>query len=113
VATSVDFIQINTVKRISAMSILESNVKGKIALIQEPYTIVFGIAMLHKRDYNSELSMSPDGQAPSVTAPGSPSTTSRPHAAIYAPGRSDVLPVYRFTSRGLATVAIRLGTRTE
>jgi energy-converting hydrogenase Eha subunit E len=35
-------------------------------------------------------------------------TSLRPRAAIYAPGRSDVLPVYRFMTRDIATVAVQL-----
>jgi hypothetical protein len=45
-----DFIQINCGKRISAMALLETNVKNKIALIQEPYTSINGCTLIHKRD---------------------------------------------------------------
>jgi hypothetical protein len=115
--SKLEFIQINCGKRIAAMAIMESNVHGKIALIQEPYTSIRGCAMLHKRDYYSSSTpagsattgmavASTTGSPPALSAPW---TSIRPRAAIYAPGRSDVLPVYRFTSRDVATVAIQLG----
>jgi hypothetical protein len=46
-----DLIQINCGKRISAMTLLETNTKNKIALIQEPYTSINGCTLLHKRDF--------------------------------------------------------------
>jgi hypothetical protein len=74
--------------------------------------------MLHKRDYYSSLTSADTpttGSAVVVTtgsppAQSAPWTSTRPRSAIYAPGRSDVLPVYRFTSRDVATVAIQLGS---
>jgi hypothetical protein len=99
-----DFIQINCGKRISAMALLETNVKNKIALIQEPYTSINGCTLIHKRDFFSS------GTAPQgATDPNILWTSLRPRAAIYAPGRSDVLPVYRFMTRDVATVAVGLG----
>jgi hypothetical protein len=100
----VDFIQINCGKRISAMALLETNVKNKIALIQEPYTSINGCTLLHKRDFFSS------GTTPQVaTDPNTLWTSLRTRAAIYAPGRSDVFPVYRFMTRDIATVTVQLG----
>jgi hypothetical protein len=117
VTLGADFIQINCGKRISAMALLETNVKSKIALIQEPYTSINDCTMLHKRDYYSS-GTAPPGSAASGTA-GAATTGSTPapctrwtslrlRAAIYAPGRTDVLPVYRFTSRDIATEAMQI-----
>jgi hypothetical protein len=55
--------------------------------------------------------MATPGTAPTGTGPASSMswTSVRPRAAIYAPGRTDVLPVYRFTSRAIATVAMQIG----
>jgi hypothetical protein len=50
VTLGVDFIQINCGKRISAMTLLETNTKNKIALIQEPYTSINGCTLLHNVD---------------------------------------------------------------
>jgi hypothetical protein len=108
VTLGVDFIQINCGKRISAIALLETNVKNKIALIQEPYTSINGSTLIHKRDFFSS------GTAPPSTTPAGAMlatswTSLRPRAAIYAPGRSDVLPVHRFMTRDIATVATQLG----
>jgi hypothetical protein len=103
-----DFLQINCGKRISAMALLEKNVKNKIALIQEPYTSINGCTLIHKRDYFSSGS-APQSPTPGGAAPTTSWTSLRPRAAIYAPGRSDVLPVYRFMTRDIATVAVPLG----
>jgi hypothetical protein len=105
-----DFIQINCGKRISAMALLETNVNNKIALIQEPYTSINGCTLIHKRDLFSS-GTAPPGTTPagSMPAPNTLWTSMRPRAAIYAPGRSDVLPVYRFMTRDIATVAVQLG----
>jgi hypothetical protein len=97
---NLDFIQINCGKRISAMTLLETNAKNRIALIQEPYTSINGCTLLHKRDFFCS-SMTPPG-----TLPIAAWTSRRPRAAIYAPGRLDVLPVYRFMTRDIATVAV-------
>jgi hypothetical protein len=99
-----DFIQINCGKRISAMALLETNVKNKIALIQVPYTSINGCTLLHKRDFFSSGTA-----AQGATDPNTLWTSLRPRAAIYAPDRSDVLPVYRFMTRDMATVAVQLG----
>jgi hypothetical protein len=104
----VDFIQINCGKRISAMALLETNVKNKIALIQEPYTSINGCTLIHKRDFFSS-STAPQSPTPGGAAPTTSWTSLRPRAAIYAPGRSDVLPVYRFMTNDIATVAAPLG----
>jgi hypothetical protein len=106
----VDFIQINCGKRISAMALLETNVQNKMALIQEPYTSVNGCTLLHKRDFFSS-SLVPPSTIPMGTVPALSTTWTslRPRAAIYAPGPSDVLPVYIFMTRDIATVAVQLG----
>jgi hypothetical protein len=116
--SKIQFIQINWGKRIAAMSLLEWNVKNKIALIQEPYTNIGGCTMIHKRDFFSS-GVAPPGSAAlgtagtattgSIPAPGTPWTSLRPRATIYAPGQTDVLPVYRFMSRDIATVAMQIG----
>jgi hypothetical protein len=105
-----DFIQINCGKKISAIALLETNVKNKIALIQEPYTSINGCTLLHKRDFFS-LGTAPPGTTPAgnVPAPNTLWTSLRPRAATYAPGRLDVLPVYRFMTRDIAAVAEQLG----
>jgi hypothetical protein len=103
-----DFLQINCGKRISAMALLETNVKNRIALIQEPYTSINGCTLIHKRDFFSSGS-APPSPTPGGAAPTTSWTSLRPCAAIYAPGRSDVLPVYRFMTRNIATVAVPLG----
>jgi hypothetical protein len=103
-----DFLQINCGKRISAMALLETNVKNKIALIQEPYTSINGCRLIHKRDFFSSGS-APPSPTPGGAAPTTSWTSLRPRAAIYAPGRLDVLPVYRFMTRDIATVAVPLG----
>jgi hypothetical protein len=58
------------------MALMESNVLGKIALIQEPYTSIRGCAMLHKRDYysSSTLAGSPTTGLAVVSTTGSPGT---------------------------------------
>jgi hypothetical protein len=78
----VDFIQINCGKRISAMALLETNVKNKIALIQGPYTSINGGTLLHKRDFFS-LGTAPPGTTPTgnVPAPNTLWTSLRPRAA--------------------------------
>jgi hypothetical protein len=110
VTFGVDFIQINCGKRISAMTLLGANTKNKIALIQEPYTSISGCTLLHKRDFfcwsTTPPCMIPTGAVPTQSANW---TSLRPRAAICAPGQSDVLPVYRFMTRDIATVAIQLG----
>jgi hypothetical protein len=76
VVSRMDFIQINCGKRIAAMTLMESNVRGKIALIQEPYTSIWGCALLHKRDYYSSSTPagSPTTGLAVVSTTGSPST---------------------------------------
>jgi hypothetical protein len=54
-----DFIQINCGKIISNMALLETNVKNKIALIQEPYKSINGCTLLHKRDFFSSRTPPP------------------------------------------------------
>jgi hypothetical protein len=105
-----DFIQKNCGKRISAMALLETNENNKIALIQEQYTSINGCTLLHKRDFFS-LGTAPPGTTPvgNVPAPNTLWTSLRPRAAIYAPGRLDVLPVYRFMTGDIATVAVQQG----
>jgi hypothetical protein len=97
------------------MSLLETNVTNKIALIQEPYTSIGGCTMIHKQDFYSSGTPPPGSAAlgtagaattGSIPAPCTPWTYFRPRASIYAPGRTDVLPVYRFMSRDIATVAM-------
>jgi hypothetical protein len=105
---NLDFLQINCGKRISAMALLETNVKNKIALIQEPYTSINGCTLIHKRDFFSSGTATPS-TTPGGAAPATSWTSSRPRAEIYAPGRTDVLPVYRFMTRDIATVAVQLG----
>jgi hypothetical protein len=92
------------------MTLLETNTKNKIALIQEPYTSINGCTLLHKRDFFCS-STNPPGTMPagSVPAPSARWTSLRPRATIYAVGRSDVLPVYRFMTRDIATAAVQLG----
>jgi hypothetical protein len=90
------------------MALLETNVKNKIALIQEPYTSINGCTLIHKRDFFSS-GTAPPSPTPGGAAPTTSWTSLRPRAAIYAPGRSDVLPVYRFMTRDIATVAAPLG----
>jgi hypothetical protein len=87
VSLGVDFIQINCGKRISAMALLEANVKNKIALIQEPHTSINGCTLLHKRDFFS-LGTVPPGTTPAgnVPAPNTLGTSLRPRVSIYAPG---------------------------
>jgi hypothetical protein len=102
VTLGVDFIQTNCGKRISAMTLLETNTKNKIALIQEPYTSITGCTLQHKRDFFSSSTTPPAGTR-------TPWTSLRPRAAIYAPGRTDVLPVYRFMSHDIATLAMQIG----
>jgi hypothetical protein len=74
--------------------------------------------MIHKRDFYSSgappLDSAALGTAGTATtgstpAPCTPWTSLRPRAAIYAPGRTDVLPVYRFMSCDIATVAMQIG----
>jgi hypothetical protein len=103
-----DFLQINCGKRISAMALIETNVKNKIALIQEPYTSINGCTLIHKRDFFSSCS-APLSPTQGGAAPTTSWTSLRPRASIYAPGRSDVLPVYRFMTPDIATVAVPLG----
>jgi hypothetical protein len=105
VTLGVNFIQINCGKRISAMTLLETNTNNKIALIQEPYTSINGCTLLHKRDFFCWSTAPPAGTVP---APSATWTSLRPRAAIYAPGRSDMLPVYRFMTQDIATVAVQL-----
>jgi hypothetical protein len=102
----IDFIQINCGKRISAMTLLETNTNNKIALIQEPYTSINSCTLLHKKDFFCWSTASPAGTVP---APRATWKSLRPRAAIYAPGRSDMLPVYRFMTRDIATVVVQLG----
>jgi hypothetical protein len=83
------------------MALLETNVKNKIALIQETYTGINGCTQKRLFQFRHAPPL------PSTTPGGAAS--SRPRAAIYAPGRSDVLPVYRFMTRDIATVAVQLG----
>jgi hypothetical protein len=101
------------------MALIETNfLQKKIALIQEPYTSINGCTMLHKRDCYSS-GTAPPGSAASGTAgaattgstpaPCTQWTSLRPRAAIYAPGRTEILPVYRFMSRDIATVAMQIG----
>jgi hypothetical protein len=71
VASGVDFIQINCGKRITAMTLLEKNVRNKIALIQEPYTSKNGCTLLHKKDFFC-FGMATPGTAPTAAAPGHP-----------------------------------------
>jgi hypothetical protein len=96
------------------MALLETNVKNKSALIQEPYTSINSCTMLNKKDFFS-LGMPSPGSIPTeaflnglTPAPSTSWTSSIPRAAIYAPGRSDVLPVNRFMTRDIATVAVQL-----
>jgi hypothetical protein len=55
--------------------------------------------------------MTPPGTAPTgtVPAPSASWTSRRPRAAIYAPGQSDVLPVYRFVKQDIATIVVQMG----
>jgi hypothetical protein len=110
VTVGVDFIQIHCGKIISATTLLETYTKNKNALIQEPYANINGCTLLHKRNFFCS-STTPPGTIPTgiVPAPSAKWTSLRPRAAIYAPGRSDVLPVYRFMTRDIATVAVQLG----
>jgi hypothetical protein len=110
VTLGVDFIQIKCGKRISAMTLLETNTKNKIALIQEPYTSINGCTLQHKKDFFCS-STTPPGMIPTgtVPAPSAKWTSLRPRAAIYALGRIYVLPVYRFMTRDIATVTVQLG----
>jgi hypothetical protein len=66
-----DFLQINCGKIISAMALLETNVKNKIALIQEPYTSINSCTPIHKRDFFSSgtapLSTTPAGATPATS----------------------------------------------
>jgi hypothetical protein len=64
----VDFIQINCGKRISAMTLLETNTKNTIALIQEPYTSINGCTLLHKRDFFCWSAAPPAGTLPAPSA---------------------------------------------
>jgi hypothetical protein len=101
------------------MALIETNfLQKKIALIQEPYTSINGCTMLHKRDCYSSGTAPPgsaaSGTAGSATTGSTPApctqwTSLRPRAAIYAPGRTEILPVYRFMSRDIATVAMQIG----
>jgi hypothetical protein len=90
------------------MALLETNVKNKIALIQEQYTSINDCTLIHKRDFFSS-GTAPPSTTPAGATPATSWTSSRPRAVIYAPGRSDVLPVYRFMTRDIATVATQLG----
>jgi hypothetical protein len=68
VTLSVDVIQINCGKIISAMTLLETNAKNRSALTQEPYTSINGCTLQHKSDFFC-LSMTPPGTVSTGTVP--------------------------------------------
>jgi hypothetical protein len=53
--------------------------------------------------------MAPLSTTPAGATPAMSWTSLRPRAEIYAPGCSDVLPVYRFMTGDIGTVATQLG----